>query len=136
MMGQKYLLCMTLAATLMTRGALNPGGEFTAVTVAANGPGYVALGDSVEFGLGDDIAADGIGSVDPFGAWLSTMLAVPVTVTNFGEVGAYAARDWQAPHDAAFEDGCVDVKIGAFPTTERTTLVQARPARMPQNRLS
>ena len=93
-MGQKYRLCMTLAATLMTLGALNLGGEFTAVTVAANGPGYVALGDSVEFGLGDDIAADGIGYVDPFGAWLSTMLAVPVTVTNFGEVGASTRDIW------------------------------------------
>ena len=36
-MGQKFRLCMTLAATLMTLGALNLGGEFTAVTVAANG---------------------------------------------------------------------------------------------------
>lgn len=28
-------------------------------------PAYVALGDSIEFGLGDDIAADGMGYVEP-----------------------------------------------------------------------
>ena len=47
-------------------------------------PAYVALGDSIEFGLGDDIAADGFGYVPPFGDFLSTVLVQPVTVLNLG----------------------------------------------------
>ena len=91
-MRRQFRLSTILRATLMTLAVLSLGGLFPAATVAQNGPGYVALGDSVEFGLGDDIPADGIGYVDPFGAWLSTILAVPVTVTNLGEVGA-STRD-------------------------------------------
>jgi lysophospholipase L1-like esterase len=47
-------------------------------------PAYVALGDSIEFGLGDDIAADGFGYVPPFGLFLTSQLAATVAVTNLG----------------------------------------------------
>jgi lysophospholipase L1-like esterase len=45
-------------------------------------PGYVALGDSIEVGLGDDTLGDGIGYVGPFGAFLKA------EVHNFGQAGA------------------------------------------------
>jgi lysophospholipase L1-like esterase len=48
-------------------------------------PAYAALGDSIEFGLGDDNAADGMGYVEPFGLFLASVLAQPVAVANFGE---------------------------------------------------
>jgi lysophospholipase L1-like esterase len=53
-------------------------------------PAYVALGDSIEFGLGDDIAGDGFGYVGAFGAFLSTLLQQQVVVQNFGEPFAQA----------------------------------------------
>jgi lysophospholipase L1-like esterase len=45
-------------------------------------PGYVALGDSIEVGLGDDDLGDGFGYVGPFGAFLKA------EVHNFGQAGA------------------------------------------------
>ena len=91
---QNHRIGMTLGATLMALGLLILGGVFTAVTVASNGPGYVALGDSVEFGLGDDIMSDGLGYVDPFGEFLSSIMAMPVTVSNLGESGASTRHIW------------------------------------------
>jgi lysophospholipase L1-like esterase len=44
--------------------------------------GYVALGDSIEVGLGDDKIRNGSGYVDPFGAFLKA------EVHNFGQAGA------------------------------------------------
>jgi lysophospholipase L1-like esterase len=56
-----------------------------AISVAAQStPAYVALGDSIEFGLGDDITIDGYGYVPPFGDFLSSVLVQPVSVLNLG----------------------------------------------------
>ena len=59
---------------------------------AQSSPAYVAVGDSIEFGLSDDIAADGMGYVPPFGGFLSTVLGQAVAVQNFG-VPFARARD-------------------------------------------
>ena len=55
-------------------------------------PAYVALGDSIEYGLGDDVPADGIGYVSQFGAFLSAVLGVPVDTHNLG-IPFATARD-------------------------------------------
>jgi len=47
-------------------------------------PVYVALGDSVEFGLGDDILADGIGYVPLFRTFLSSVFQRTVDLHNLG----------------------------------------------------
>jgi lysophospholipase L1-like esterase len=47
-------------------------------------PLYVALGDSIEFGLGDDILADGIGFTPLFQTFLSTVFQRPVDRLNLG----------------------------------------------------
>jgi lysophospholipase L1-like esterase len=52
---------------------------------SAPSPAYVAVGDSIEFGLGDDNTADGIGYVPSVAAFLSSVLGIPVAVHNFGE---------------------------------------------------
>jgi lysophospholipase L1-like esterase len=54
--------------------------------------GYVAVGDSIEFGLGDDNPVNGIGYVSPFGAFLAVALGQPVQVHNFS-VPAADTRD-------------------------------------------
>jgi lysophospholipase L1-like esterase len=51
-------------------------------------PAYAAVGDSIEFGVGDTDASDGIGYVDPFGDSLSTVLQQTVSVHNFSVPGA------------------------------------------------
>lgn len=56
---------------------------------AQSTPVYVAVGDSIEFGLGDDILVDGIGYVDPFGSLLSSLFG-PVEIHNFSEPFAQA----------------------------------------------
>ena len=55
---------------------------------SSSAPLYVALGDSVEFGVGDDIAADGFGYVSPFGVFLSSTLGQSFDVQNLGVGGA------------------------------------------------
>jgi len=50
--------------------------------------GYVAVGDSIEVGLGDDDLLDGIGYVSPFGAFLATALGQAVQVHNFSVPGS------------------------------------------------
>jgi len=47
-------------------------------------PGYAAIGDSIEFGLGDNIPADGIGYVPLVAAFLSSVFGQQVEVNNFG----------------------------------------------------
>ena len=59
-------------------------------------PGYAALGDSIEFGLGD-----GVGWVPPFGSFLSTVFGTPVTVHNFGEPFAQTRQIWRVQLPAA-----------------------------------
>jgi len=66
-------------------------------------PVYVALGDSVEFGLGDDILADGFGYVPGFGAFLAAVLGQPVAVHNFGVPFARVREIQQAELPAALQ---------------------------------
>ncbi len=62
------------------------GGSHTRLAARpAEAPLYVAAGDSIEVGVGDD---DGLGYVLPFGAFLSAVLTQPVDVQNLGVVGA------------------------------------------------
>ena len=62
---------------------------------------YVALGDSVEFGRGDDIVADGIGYVPLFRSFLSTALQGPVDLHNFGVPFAVTRDIWRDQLPAA-----------------------------------
>jgi lysophospholipase L1-like esterase len=80
-------VCLTVAvvATLATP----PSALHAQVPPAA---GYVAVGDSIEFGLGDTDPADGIGYVSPFGAFLAVALGQSVQVHNFS-VPAADTRD-------------------------------------------
>lgn len=56
-------------------------------------PVYVAMGDSIEFGRGDDIAPFE-GYVPGFGAFLASVFSLPVEVHNLGAPGA-RVRDIQ-----------------------------------------
>jgi lysophospholipase L1-like esterase len=58
-------------------------------------PTYVVIGDSVEFGLDDDIAADGFGYVPLVAAFLGTFFGQPVDVHNFGEPFAQTRQIWR-----------------------------------------
>lgn len=48
-------------------------------------PGYIALGDSIDFGVGD---IGGVGYVPPFGAFLESTFGTVVEVHNFSQPGA------------------------------------------------
>lgn len=63
---------------------------------SAPSPGYAALGDSIEFGLGDDILSDGFGWVPLFGSFLSTVFGSAVAVYNLGEPLAQTRDIWRA----------------------------------------
>jgi lysophospholipase L1-like esterase len=65
------------------------------VSAQSPAPAYVVLGDSVEFGLGDDIAADDVGYVPIVEALLTTFFKVPVEVTNLGEPFAQTRDIWR-----------------------------------------
>ena len=56
------------------------------VTAAAQppAPAYVAIGDSIEFGLGDNIPGDGFGYVPLVGAFLTSFFGQPIQTSNFG----------------------------------------------------
>jgi lysophospholipase L1-like esterase len=58
-------------------------------------PAYVVFGDSVEFGLGDDIGGDGMGYVPIVETLLETFLQAPVDVYNFGEPFAQTRGIWR-----------------------------------------
>jgi len=47
-------------------------------------PAYVVVGDSIEFGLGDDIPGDGIGYVPLVAGFLTTVFGQAPLVRNFG----------------------------------------------------
>ena len=66
-------------------------------------PGYAALGDSIEFGLHDDILSDGFGWVPLFGNFLSTILGTPVSVHNHSEPSAQTRDIWRVQVPAAVE---------------------------------
>jgi lysophospholipase L1-like esterase len=58
-------------------------------------PAYVAIGDSIEFGLGDDIPADGMGYVPLVAAFLSSIFKQAAEVHNFGEPSAPTRDIWR-----------------------------------------
>ena len=62
-------VCLTVAVVATV--ATPPSALHAQVPPAA---GYVAVGDSIEFGLGDTDPADGIGYVSPFGAFLAVAI--------------------------------------------------------------
>jgi len=68
----------------------------TALVLAASAqspsPAYVAVGDSIEFGLGDDNLADGFGYVPLVAGFLTSFFGQPVQTSNFG-VPFSLARD-------------------------------------------
>ena len=93
--------------------------------------GYVALGDSIEFGVGDTNPVDGIGYVNPFGAFLAVVLGQPVQVHNFsvpasdtGDIRllqlreAAAAAQSHRPIVVSWGGGGIDVGLIALKTQE------------------
>ena len=93
--------------------------------------GYVALGDSIEFGVGDTNPVDGIGYVSPFGAFLTVVLGQPVQVQNFSVPGsdtsdirllqlreAAAAAQSHRPIVVSWGGGGIDVGLIALKTQE------------------
>jgi lysophospholipase L1-like esterase len=63
-------------------------GPVRAAAGFATSPLLVTLGDSIEVGLGDEIAINGTGYVASFGNFLSLALGQPVDVHNLGQTGA------------------------------------------------
>src|SRR5262245_26109151 len=73
-----------------------------AVAQATPPPIYVALGDSIEFGLGDNILADGTGYTPLFQAFLSsTVFQRPVQLLNLGVPFATTRDIWRDELPAA-----------------------------------
>lgn len=70
------------------------------VTAQSPTPVYVVVGDSIEFGLGDDIAADGFGYVPLVAATLASFVG-PTSVHNFGEPFADTRTIWREQVPAA-----------------------------------
>jgi lysophospholipase L1-like esterase len=93
--------------------------------------GYVAVGDSIEFGAGDDNPVDGIGYVSPFGAFLTIALGQPVQVQNFSVPAsdtsdirhlqlpvAAAAAQSHRPIVVSWGGGGLDVGLAALKTQD------------------
>jgi lysophospholipase L1-like esterase len=68
----------------------------TALVITASAqapaPAYVAIGDSIEFGLGDNIPGNGFGYVPLVAGFLTSFFGQPVQTSNFG-VPFSLARD-------------------------------------------
>lgn len=79
----------------------------------APAPAYVVVGDSIEFGLGDDIAADGMGYVPLVAASLTMFFGQPVEAYNFGEPFAQTRDIWrkQLPLALAAADGHAPIVV-------------------------
>lgn len=76
-------------------------------------PAYVVVGDSIEFGLNDDIAADGMGYVPIVETLLTTFFGGPVEVNNLGEPFAQTRDIWreQLPNALAAATGHAPVVV-------------------------
>jgi lysophospholipase L1-like esterase len=102
-------------------------------------PAYVAVGDSVEFGLGDNIPADGIGYVPLVAAFLSSFFGQPVDVHNFGVPFAQTRDIWrdQLPEALAAAAGHAPVVVswggGGNDLAEVATGPQAAACRQSQS---
>ena len=64
-------------------------------------PAYVVIGDSIEFGLRDDIAIDGMGYVPIVATFLASMLGQTPAVFNAGEPFAQTRDIWRTQTPAA-----------------------------------
>ena len=121
---------MTVCLTMAVVSALGVPPE-SLHAQAPQAAGYVAVGDSIEFGLGDDDPLDGIGYVNPFGGFLTTALGQPVQVHNFSVPGAdtsdirllqlreaAAAAQSHRPVVVSWGGGAIDVGLVALKTQE------------------
>jgi hypothetical protein len=115
----------------------------TALLVAASAqapaPAYVAIGDSIEFGLGDNILADGFGYVPLVAGYLTSFFGQPVQTSNFGEPfalardvrqsqlrAALAAAQGHAPVIVTWGGGGFDlIDLGTGPQAPRAVGVRA-----------
>ena len=111
-------ICLTMAVfAAFTRPA--------SIHAQAPAAGYVAVGDSIEFGV------DGNGYVSPFGAFLAVVLGQPVQVHNFSVPGAdtsdirliqlrlaAAAAQSHRPIVVSWGGGGIDVGLVALSTQE------------------
>lgn len=107
----------------------------------APAPAYVAGGDSIEFGLGDDIPGDsaGLGYVPLVAAFLSSFFQQAVDVHNFGEPFAQTRDIWrdQVPRAVAAAAGHAPVVVswggGGNDLAEVATGPQAAACRQSQS---
>jgi lysophospholipase L1-like esterase len=119
-------VCLTMAVAAMI--GMLPAALHAQAPPAA---GYVAVGDSIEFGLGDDDPLDGIGYVTPFGAFLAVALGQPVQVHNFSVPGAdtrgilltqlrpaAAAAQSHQPVIVSWGGGGIDIGLAALKTQD------------------
>jgi lysophospholipase L1-like esterase len=88
--------------------------SITAFPAAAQSPipAYVVVGDSIEFGLGDDVGGDGAGYVPLVAATLASFIGAP-SVHNFGQPFADTRDIWrdQAPQALAAAAGHAPVIV-------------------------
>jgi lysophospholipase L1-like esterase len=115
----------------------------TALVVTASAqapaPAYVAIGDSIEFGLGDNILGDGFGYVPLVGAFLTSFFGQPVQTSNFGEPFALArdVRQVQLRAAVAAAQGHAPVVVswggGGFDLIDLGTGPQAAACRQSQS---
>ncbi len=76
-------------------------------------PAYVVVGDSIEFGRGDDTPADGFGYVPLVAAFLGTFFGQPIETHNFGTPSAQTREIWkvQAPAAISAAEGNAPVVV-------------------------
>jgi lysophospholipase L1-like esterase len=102
-------------------------------------PSYVVLGDSIEFGLEDDIAADGRGYVPLVSSFLTMFFGTPVDTHNFGEPFMGTRQIWkdQLPDALAAAAGHAPVVVswggGGIDLTDVVTGPQAAACRQNQS---
>jgi lysophospholipase L1-like esterase len=102
-------------------------------------PSYVVVGDSIEFGLGDDSPANGLGYVPLMTGFLAAFFGQPVEVHNFGEPFAQTRDIWreQAPGALSAAQGNAPVVVswggGGNDLAEVATGPQAAACRQSQS---
>ena len=95
------LSCLLVAFAMVPASAQSPT------------PAYVVIGDSVEFGLGDNTPGDGFGYAPLVAAFLTTLFGQAVEVHNFGEPFAETRDIWreQVPDALAVVEGNAPVVV-------------------------
>jgi lysophospholipase L1-like esterase len=128
---------IAIVIALLITSVLAPGSALA----QAPAPAYVAVGDSIEFGLGDDIPGDsvGIGYVPLVAAFLSSFFKQAVEPHNFGEPFAQTRDIWreQVPRAVAAAAGHAPVVVswggGGNDLAEVATGPQAAACRQSQS---